>query len=109
MDIRQQGFVRQTFCLNALNSITNFINNSKNKYFFTILISLDISCAFDSVVWDKIKQQLYSKGCPEYLFKIINSYLSDRFVFLNMAILNLKNLFLKVVHKGQFWVLFSGI
>jgi hypothetical protein len=44
-----------------------------------VLVSLDVRNAFNMAPWCKIDGALQNKGVPEYLIRIIRSYLEDRF------------------------------
>ena len=43
-----------------------------------VLVTLDVKNAFNSLRWPVIDQALRSKGTPEYLVKMLRSWLSDR-------------------------------
>lgn len=45
---------------------------------FTIGVSIDICNAFNSIPWSVIRQALINKQFPEYLLRIIDSYLHNR-------------------------------
>lgn len=51
----------------------------------TVMISLDIENAFNSIPWSEIRKMLKRKRVPNYLIRILNSYFKDRHVeYINM-------------------------
>lgn len=43
-----------------------------------VVVSVDVSNAFNTVPWPKIDEALQRRNCPQYLLRIIRSYLEDR-------------------------------
>ncbi len=74
----QYGFTPQVSTETALHSMVDFIKNVFNKKGFCLVISLDISGAFNYCWWPKILHQLRLKKCPKNLFDLIESYFEDR-------------------------------
>jgi hypothetical protein len=75
---RQYGFTPQFSTEKALHSVKDFIKDSFNKKGFGLIISLDISGAFNTCYWPKILTQLKLKKCPQNLYKLIESYFCNR-------------------------------
>lgn len=74
----QYGFTPQRCTEDALHSLKNFIKNAYNKKGFALVISLDISGAFNYCWWPKVLNQLRIKGCPNNLLALSRSYFSNR-------------------------------
>ena len=74
----QFGFTPQVSTEMALHCVKNFIKFTFDNKGFGMIISLDISGAFNTCYWPKILLQLRKKRCPDNLFKVIESYLSER-------------------------------
>lgn len=47
---------------------------------YAIIVALDIRNAFNSIPWPVIRRTLRHKGYPEYIKRLIDSYLSDRVI-----------------------------
>jgi ribonuclease HI len=75
---RQFGFTVQTSTEDALNSLTNFIQNGFHKKGFVMVLSIDIDGAFNHCWWPKVINQLRIKRCPKNLFNICKSYFNNR-------------------------------
>lgn len=75
---RQYGFTSQTSTVDALRSLTDFIQKCFDQKGFAIVLSLDINGAFNSCFWPKIINQLRIKECPNNLLSLVKSYFSDR-------------------------------
>jgi hypothetical protein len=54
--------------------------NRLKKNGFLLVIILDIRAALDSCWWPQILKQLKKKKCPKNLYKLVQSYLRDRYV-----------------------------
>ena len=63
---------------NAVTKLMNYINEYKEKNRHVVLISFDISGAFDRVSWSSIHQSLTTKLVPNTLITIIRSFLVNR-------------------------------
>lgn len=74
----QFGFTPCVSTEDALHKTINFINNAFNRKGFALIISFDISGAFNSCFWPKILNQLKNKKCPQNLYLLTQSYFSDR-------------------------------
>lgn len=78
----QYGFTPQRSTETALHSLKNFVNESLNKKGFALVISLDISGAFNYCWWPKIFYQFRVKKVPNNICNLIESYFSDRYASL---------------------------
>ncbi|UYV67752.1 hypothetical protein LAZ67_5001897 [Cordylochernes scorpioides] len=74
----QYGFVNGRSAEDALASITQFIEERQAHWRKTLVISLDISKAFDTVWRPAIIQNLERLNCPEYITGLVKSFLEDR-------------------------------
>lgn len=74
----QFGFVPQRSTIDALLEVSNFVKYTLDKKCFGLLISLDISGAFDGAWWPKIINQLYIKKCHGNLIKLTNDYFRQK-------------------------------
>lgn len=74
----QYGFTpnKSTEC--ALLAVMQWIDNVYKMKAISILVSLDISGAFDNVWWPKILYQLKTKKCPRNLYMLIQNYFTTR-------------------------------
>ena len=81
---KQFGFRKNSSCEEALLRITNIANKAIAEKKFCLVISLDISGAFDSTWHPGILDSLINVGCnPSYL-KLMNNFLSNRTVTINI-------------------------
>ncbi|UYV84963.1 hypothetical protein LAZ67_X004128 [Cordylochernes scorpioides] len=74
----QYGFVNGRSAEDALASITQFIEERQAHWRKTLVISLDISKAFDTVWRPAIIQNLERLNCPESITGLVKSFLEDR-------------------------------
>lgn len=77
---KQFGFRTGKSSIDAILKVKNIIEEAINENRYMIAVSLDIKNAFNSLSWDYILQALERKGFPYYIIKLINSYLSNRYV-----------------------------
>lgn len=61
-------------------ALTDLVKSNRASGMFTVVVSLDISGAFDSANWSKLVDALEKREAPRYLINMIRSYLNDRFV-----------------------------
>lgn len=75
----QYGFRPGRSTIDAIGRLLNFIDesNSVHENLYTIVISLDIKNAFNSILWNEIVLALEPKNVPGYLCAI-RAYLSNR-------------------------------
>jgi len=74
----QYGFRKRTSTYDALYKVQTFVMEAIKHNEIVIGTSLDITNAFNSLKWGKIRQALKDKGFPNYIRRIIDSYLSER-------------------------------
>lgn len=70
--------MRKKSAESALHSLLDFINIAFEKKGFALIISLDISGAFNYCWWPKILYQLKIKKCPKNLYELVESYFKGR-------------------------------
>lgn len=78
---RQFGFRKGRSTIDALNTLSSMIS-PKHKIG---ILTLDIKNAFNSAPWSAIMKALREKHVPEYLRKIIDSYLHDRSLIIDQG------------------------
>jgi hypothetical protein len=74
----QFGFTEQKSTEIAIQKTVNFIKRAFDRKGFALVISFDISGAFNSCWWPKIMKQLIIKNCPKNLVNTVRSYFTDR-------------------------------
>lgn len=74
----QFGFVEGRSTTDAICRVINTIEEAFSHDLFVVAISLDIENAFNSLPWTTIKQALKDKRVPDFLRRIIDSYLYNR-------------------------------
>lgn len=76
----QFGFRQGRSTYNALLKFKNSIENSISEGNVMIAVSIDVANAFNSIPFRQIIRAMINKGFPDYLIRIIQSYLGDRTV-----------------------------
>ncbi|KMQ90925.1 reverse transcriptase [Lasius niger] len=76
----QFGFRRHRYTVDALFSVKNFIEVAVYRGEVAIAVGLDIPNAFNSIPWRIINDTLDARGFPDYLRRVIRSYLSNRVI-----------------------------
>lgn len=74
----QYGFREQHSTLHQLKRVVNIIKMNKRKRHSTGILFLDIEKAFDSIWHKGLVYKLYKMQCPNYLVKLVQSFLSGR-------------------------------
>ena len=74
----QFGFRPNVSTEDAVQYVDTLGRNALLKGEYLLIIVLDISGAFDNCWFPQILKQLKDKNCPKNLYKIIQSYLTDR-------------------------------
>jgi hypothetical protein len=77
---KQFGFLPQRSTEQAIHTVVNFAKESLKRKGFCLLVSLDISGAFDHAIWSDIINQLKIMRCPSNLIQMTESYFTDRSV-----------------------------
>lgn len=75
--VNQFGFRRGRSTVDAPMEVKKFALRNDA---LAIAVSLDIANAFNSLQWSDIRRALREKGIPEYIRRVIDSYLSNRFI-----------------------------
>lgn len=76
----QYGFHRTRSTVDALFRVKELTQPAIDRAGFAIAVGLDISNAFNSIPWNIIMVAMEQKGIPDYLRKIVASYLSSRYI-----------------------------
>lgn len=76
----QFGFRKKRSTCDALLRVKGITTEAVNEGGVAIAIGLDIENAFNSLPWRTIRKVLIDKGFPVYLRRIVDSYLSDRYI-----------------------------
>lgn len=74
----QYGFRKGLSTVDAIQCVRTHSEEITSQGGVVLAISLDISNAFNSLPWERIKRSLRWHGIPSYLTTIINDYLRDR-------------------------------
>ncbi|KMQ92649.1 reverse transcriptase [Lasius niger] len=75
----QYGFMEGRSTSDALIEVQNIVAEmGRKKGGLTLAVSLDVANAFNSLPWPVIREAMIRKGFPEYIRRIIDSYLSGR-------------------------------
>lgn len=76
----QFGFRKHRCTLDAIGKVIEEVRTTREKGGVTIAVCLDIKNAFNSLSWRAIKEALKRKGFPDYIRRILDAYLSDRWI-----------------------------
>ncbi|XP_046629516.1 uncharacterized protein LOC124309827 [Neodiprion virginianus] len=76
----QYGFREGRSTNDALLRVRRFVENATENGGYAVAVSLDIANAFNSLPWPSIRDALEDKAAPEYLRRVLDSYLWDRYV-----------------------------
>lgn len=78
----QYGFRKGRSTVDAITSVMEEVTIAGTGSIYErqlcVLVTLDVANAFNSASWARILQSLQSKQVPDYLIRILQSYLSDR-------------------------------
>nr|BAA07467.1 ORF2 [Bombyx mori] len=85
MSTRQFGFMPQRSTEDSLYTLMQHVKEKLKEKRIITIVSLDIEGAFDSAWWPALEVRLAEEKCPEYLRRVISSYLSDRRVSVRYA------------------------
>lgn len=83
LSMDQYGFRRNRSIKDAILEFKRWIANISNLGSDAIAVSIDISNAFNSVLWDIINKELENKKFPLYLRAVIYSYFNERSIPFN--------------------------
>lgn len=85
LSANQFGFTPNQSTEDAVNKAVSWIKATFNDKMIGVLVSLDVSGAFNNAWWPKVLHILKKKKCPKNLFCLIKSYFSDRSATLNLC------------------------
>ena len=81
---KQFGFRKGRSTVDAIQAAVNIATNARKgtgkRKGFCALISIDIRNAFNTARWNICMEAMMRKKVPDYLLRIIEDYLSDRWV-----------------------------
>ncbi|GIY39266.1 uncharacterized protein CDAR_617811, partial [Caerostris darwini] len=83
LNIKQFGFRKNKSTILAIKNILDFHNTSREEKNITLLVSIDMSNAFNAVDWGKMKAKIFALPIPHYLKAIVCDFLQDRQVILH--------------------------
>lgn len=84
IDQRQYGFRKGLSTTDAVRTLINIVETNGPKKKIGVL-TLDIKNAFNSAPWKAILEALQAIDTPEYLCRLIGSYLEDRELLINLS------------------------
>lgn len=77
---KQYGFRKGRSAVNAVKKLMETVDKSSTgplrRRHLCAVVALDVRNAFNTARWDRIEQALHQKTLPNYIIKIIQSYLS---------------------------------
>lgn len=82
MNPNQYGFTPQKGTVDAAMDVKKFILQSIREKNCVTMVSLDVRGAFDAAWWPSILKNLKELKCPKNLYKLTQSYFSDRYATL---------------------------
>jgi hypothetical protein len=86
----QHGFLAGKATETATHSLTSFVENGFSIKHFSVAAFLDIKSAFDSAWHPAIIAALSKRSCPQYLLKIVSSFLATAVQFYLIMVRHLK-------------------
>lgn len=97
----QYGFRENRSTCDALIRVKKTIEQATKEGGYAVAVSLDIKNAFNSIPWGVIRQALIEKGFPDYLRRIIDSYLDSRSIEYSVGLVVEKRAMLAGVPQGS--------
>lgn len=76
----QYGFREGLSTVDAIQRVRDLSDEVTSQGGVVLAVSLDISNAFNSLPWDRIKDSLRWHGIPRYLINVVSDYLRDRWI-----------------------------
>lgn len=67
--------------LDAIAKVRSLADEQTSQGRVVLAISLDIKNAFNSLSWDRTRDALRAHGVPHYLCRVVDTYLSDKYIF----------------------------
>lgn len=81
LSVHQYGFMEGRSTSDVLIEVQNTVMETRRrKGELTLAVSLDVANVFNSLPWPTIREAMRRKGFPDYIRRIVDSYLSDRTV-----------------------------
>ncbi|KMQ83439.1 reverse transcriptase [Lasius niger] len=80
LSANQFGFRKQRSTCDALSRVKAITSCAVGEGGVAIAVALDIENAFNSLPWHSIRTALAEKRVPDYLRRILDAYLSERFI-----------------------------
>jgi hypothetical protein len=96
MNRNQYGFTPQKSAIDAAIEIKEYLEEGIREGKIAILVSLDVTQAFDSAWWPNILMTLKNYKCPKNLYILARSYFSERTAILSTSSIQIE----KEVSKG---------
>ncbi|GIY42374.1 RNA-directed DNA polymerase from mobile element jockey [Caerostris darwini] len=87
---QQHGFRPEMSCETALYHLRSLVEEKARSRWCVCIISLDVAGAFDNVWWPSVLYLLAKAKCPENIYDVVVSYLSERYVIFENKALHLK-------------------
>jgi len=76
----QYGFREGFSTIDALDAVIGFVQGMTERGRVVLAVSLDIRNAFNSLSWGAIRQALVRDRYPDYLSRVLDDYLFERWV-----------------------------
>lgn len=76
----QYGFREKRSTCDALMRIKEIIEETTTSGRVAVAVAIDIENAFNSLPWPAIRNAMRRKGFPDYLCRIVDDYLDDRYI-----------------------------
>jgi len=76
----QFGFKKDRSTVDAIHRLRESVEDATEERRVALVVSLDIANAFNSLLWSVIGRELGEREVPQYLLRILHSYLSDRWL-----------------------------
>ncbi|XP_067121122.1 uncharacterized protein, partial [Centruroides vittatus] len=77
----QFGFRRHRSTHHAVEKVLNYIRTARQNGKHTLMVSIDYKGAFNHAWWPAILYKLGKDNCPQNLYNLVRSYLTDRHVW----------------------------
>lgn len=77
---RQFGFRAGLSTESALQSLLEALNNHRLTFKHSVIVSIDIKGAFDSLKYETVMEELNKSHIPQNLRKVMGNYFRDRFM-----------------------------
>ena len=81
----QFGFMKGRSTIDAASDVVHFLRDGMSSGGISTIVTVDIKNAFNSANWTIILRALQEKGVSAYLRKILQSYLSNRKLIVNLS------------------------